>query len=120
MRTFTATWPSARGAAARALALCTPPPPPNATDTEHLWRPPHQHTPPPPAHAGDLFVMPPLTPWPLTLDATTEEVVPGLAPTDGFAVNATGVYNLEPLAPVLGAPRAALPPLNLNAATTCA
>lgn len=47
-----------------------------------------------------LYQMETPKPWPLTKDATTEEVVPGLEPTDGYAINAT-TPNLEPLAPLL-------------------
>ncbi|GBF97743.1 hypothetical protein Rsub_10907 [Raphidocelis subcapitata] len=50
--------------------------------------------------AAPLYEMPPPKPWPATFDSTTEEVVPGLEPTDGFAINAT-TPNLEPLAPLL-------------------
>lgn len=67
---------------------------------------PHAHTRPPrrAARAADVYVMPAPKAWPLSTDATTEEVVPGLEPTDGFAI-AAATPNLERFAPLINIAR---------------
>ncbi|KAI8474414.1 MAG: hypothetical protein J3K34DRAFT_493710 [Monoraphidium minutum] len=65
----------------------------------------HEPQRPPP-----LFVMPPPRPWPPTADPGTEEAVPGLAPTDGLALNASSL-SLERLWPLLASAPAALSPV---------
>jgi hypothetical protein len=67
------------------------------TTTQHKHQ---QHQAARAAPPAPLYKMPPVKPWPATTDPGTEEAVPGLAPTDGYAINAT-TPNLEPLAPML-------------------